>query len=296
MLTGILAGLAAGALWGLVFVAPKVLQGYAAVDVTVGRFVVYGAFSMLMLAMGWRSRPRPTGSQMLAAFGFSVLGFTGYYWMLAQSIVDMGPELPTLVIGTIRIWVMLLGKPTHLHWAGLLPGLLLTAAGLGLMLHAQPESQQAAHPEMLRGLLFALAALVCWTVYAVWNAAWLKRHPEVGARDWTNWLGVSAGLGSIAIGLFVGSEPKVLLAQEGSALAAIVLIAIGVGSGWLGTTCWNLASQRLSASLCGQLIVSETLFGLLYSFLWDGHWPSPLQWLAVVLFTLGILASIHAHR
>ena len=39
---------------------------------------------------------------------------------------------------------------------------------------------------------------------------------------------------------------------------------------------WWQASQRLSASLCGQLIVSETLFALVYSFVWDAAWPLPV--------------------
>ena len=59
---------------------------------------------------------------------------------------------------------------------------------------------------------------------------------------------------------------------------------------------WNVASRRLSASLCGQLIVSETLFALLYSFAWDGRWPTWAQSAACVLFVFGILASIKAHR
>ena len=67
-------------------------------------------------------------------------------------------------------------------------------------------------------------------------------------------------------------------------------------SAWLATILWNVASRRLSASLCGQLIVSETLFALAYSFAWDGRWPTAWQAAAVVLFTLGILASIKAHR
>jgi drug/metabolite transporter (DMT)-like permease len=52
----------------------------------------------------------------------------------------------------------------------------------------------------------------------------------------------------------------------------------------------------LSASLCGQLIVSETLFALLYSYAWELQWPSAMQFTACVLFVLGILASIRAHR
>jgi drug/metabolite transporter (DMT)-like permease len=68
------------------------------------------------------------------------------------------------------------------------------------------------------------------------------------------------------------------------------------GSAWLATILWNVASQRLSASLCGQLVVSETLFALVYSFAWDGRWPQAAEWVAALLFVLGILASIKAHR
>jgi hypothetical protein len=35
---------------------------------------------------------------------------------------------------------------------------------------------------------------------------------------------------------------------------------------------------------------------LLYSFLWDGRWPHASESAAAVLFVLGILASIKAHR
>jgi drug/metabolite transporter (DMT)-like permease len=57
-----------------------------------------------------------------------------------------------------------------------------------------------------------------------------------------------------------------------------------------------MASQRLSASLCGQLIVSETLFALIYSFLWDHAWPSTVQAIAALLFVAGIVFSVRAHR
>ena len=73
-------------------------------------------------------------------------------------------------------------------------------------------------------------------------------------------------------------------------------VVTGLGSAWLATILWNVASQRLSASLCGQLIVSETVFALVYSFVLDGHWPGLAQLAAAVLFTFGILFSIRAHR
>ena len=107
---------------------------------------------------------------------------------------------------------------------------------------------------------------------------------------------VATGLGALGLWLAAGSDINVLLAQPNRAQAALICIATGVGSAWLATILWNIASQRLSASLCGQLIVSETLFALFYSFVWDGQWPTLVQGLACVLFVAGILASIKAYR
>jgi len=61
-LSGVLAGLGAGALWGLVFVAPRMVQGYSSVDLAAGRFVAYGAVSALLVLWAMRARPLPTGS------------------------------------------------------------------------------------------------------------------------------------------------------------------------------------------------------------------------------------------
>lgn len=295
MLTGILAGLAAGALWGLVFVAPRMVDGYSSVDLAAGRFVAYGLVAAAVCA--WTRRPLPTVRQALGAAGLSLLGFTGYYLLLVLAIRDAGTEVPSLIIGTIPIWVMLLGKPGHLRWAALVPGVLLTAAGLALMTfspHGADGAGQGAH--YWRGVLFACASLVSWTAFALLNAAWLKRHPEVSATDWANWLGLATGLGALLLWAAAGSDVATLRSQSDAGLFLLLAIATGFGSAWLATILWNMASQRLSASLCGQLIVSETLFALAYSFAWDGRWPTPAQATAVVLFTLGILASIKAHR
>jgi drug/metabolite transporter (DMT)-like permease len=283
----------------MVFVAPRMTPGLSSVDLTAGRFVSFGLMAVLVMVWGRGSHTWPSASQALSALGMSLLGATGYYLLLAQSISAAGSEVPTLIIGTIPIWVMLLGKPLGLKWSALLPGLLLTAAGLALMMQASLENAETlplGGQDFWWGVLLALAAMVSWTAFALLNAAWLKRHPQVSATEWANWLGMATGIGALLLWLLAGSESKDLLAQENIGLAAMACIATGVGSGWAGSILWNLASRRLSVSLAGQLIVSETLFGLFYAFVWDGGWPTPDQWLAVVLFTLGIVASIRAHR
>ena len=64
---GILAGLAAGALWGLSFVAPRMASGFAAMDVTAGRFITYGLIALGMMAWGLHTRRLPTPRQFVAA-------------------------------------------------------------------------------------------------------------------------------------------------------------------------------------------------------------------------------------
>ena len=299
MLTGILAGLGAGALWGLVFVVPRMTPGLSSVDLTAGRFFSYGAMAALVMAVTWRSHTLPTLRQAITALGMSVLGATAYYLLLSMSIHRAGTEVPTLIIGTIPLWVMLFGKPAGLRWSTLLPGVALTAAGLLLMVIATRSelgAVQASGGTFWWGVALASASMVSWTVFAILNAAWLKRHPEIRASEWANWVGIATGVGALLLWLVAGSAPNEVLALDDGVLIAIVCIATGVGSGWAASILWNMASQRLSASLCGQLIVSETLFALFYSFVWDGAWPGGLQLLAAVLFTLGILASIRAHR
>ena len=45
----------------------------------------------------------------------------------------------------------------------------------------------------------------------------------------------------------------------------LVCAFTGIGSAWVAAVLWNVASRRLSPSLAGQLIVSETVFGLAYA-------------------------------
>jgi drug/metabolite transporter (DMT)-like permease len=241
VLTGILAGLAAGALWGMVFVAPRMVAGFSAVDFTAGRFVAYGALSLLLVLL-LRKSAWPTPRQALAALGMSVLGFTGYYLLLAKGIQDAGTEVPSLIIGTIPIWMMLLGKPVGLRWAGLLPGLLLTMAGLGTMvaatsgLHSAPAQasevigQAGAGQHFWRGIAYSVLAMILWTAFGLLNAAWLKKHPEVSATTWANWLGVATGVGALIMWFSLGFTEKPYDVTVKWSLFATLCIVTGIGA------------------------------------------------------------------
>jgi drug/metabolite transporter (DMT)-like permease len=61
---------------------------------------------------------------------------------------------------------------------------------------------------------------------------------------------------------------------------------------WLGTLCWNAASQRLPTALAGQLIVFETLSALAYAFVLRGQWPEPLTLIGIGLLVVGVIAGV----
>lgn len=297
---GILAGLGAGAFWGMAFIAPLMAPNFSSVDITVGRYVACALVSLLL--MGWSglrgTRIWPTWRQAGAALWLSVLGYTGYYLLLALAIETTGVTLPVLVIGTIPLWMMLLGKPADLRWRRLLPGLMLTVMGIGLMMHATSEGLGAVSGGALMwlGIFYAGLAAASWVGFGLLNKRWLTQHPEVNSTLWANWLGLAAGLGALPIWWWAGSPLQSMVERPGLGMYLAVCAITGIGSAWVASVLWNMASRRLSASLAGQLIVSETVFGLLYGFLWNAHWPAALQWLACALFVAGVLASIKAHR
>ena len=300
---GVLAGLGAGAFWGSTFIAPLVVPEFGSVDLTVGRYLACGLLSLvLLLWAALRGQRRwPSAQQAWSALLLSVLGYTGYYLLLVLAIQAAGAALPVLIIGTIPLWIMLLGKPQGLRWRALLPGLLLTGAGIALMLQASAHGAEGAAvrgsgSRLWLGFLLALLAAASWTAFGLLNARWLARHPEVNSTLWANWLGVAAGLGALGIAAVAGSSPAQLVAMPRFPLFVLVCLVTGIGAAWVASVLWNMASRRLSPSLAGQLIVSETVFGLLYAFVWSGQWPLPAQWAAGALFVLGILASIRAHR
>ncbi len=294
---GIAAGLGAGAFWGTTFIAPLLVPAYGHTDLTVGRYLASALFALgflLFTALRGRLR-RPTWRQALDALWLSALGYTGYYLLLVWAIDAAGAALPALIIGTIPLWLMLLGKPHHLRWATLVPGLLLTAAGLGLMVLQAGGGTGGGGARLWVGIGWAALAMASWTAFGLLNARWMRQHPDVDSTLWANWLGVAAGLGSLVLWVLDGSPVDELVSRPDFGLFLLVCAITGIGAAWVASVLWNVASRRLSTSLAGQLIVSETVFALVYAFAWGGQWPAWQQLLACGLFIAGILASIRAH-
>jgi drug/metabolite transporter (DMT)-like permease len=312
LLTGTLFALAAGLLWGLVFVVPTLLPDYPAVLLSCARYL---AFGLIALPLAWFDRTRIaelTRDDWREAFKLSAVGNLLYYLFLAGAIQRAGGPLPTMIIGTLPVVIAVASnlrrspqirqREGRLPWLRLLPSLLLIAAGIGCVnqveiaaLRADPQADVVRYAI---GALLAVAAVACWTWYPIRNADWLRAHPDRSPRAWATAQGLAtlplAALGfalfwawntasGAAFGMPFGPTPALFIG---------LMLAVGLLASWLGTLCWNEASQRLPTSLAGQLIVFETLAALAYVFMLRGQAPGPVTLAGIALLVAGVMWAL----
>jgi drug/metabolite transporter (DMT)-like permease len=308
MLTGTLFALAAGLMWGLVFIVPLLLPEYPAALLSFGRYL---AFGLIALPLAWLDRARLatlTRADWIEALKLAAIGNIVYYLFLAAAIQRAGGPLPTMIIGTLPVVIAISSnlrdhrRDGKLPWARLLPSLLLIGAGIALVnqveighLRADASADIAGYA---LGALLAVGAVACWTWYPLRNADWLRAHADRPPGTWATAQGIAtlplalAGYAlwwawSAASG---GGFPMPLGPRPVEYLG--LMFAVGLLASWLGTLCWNEASQRLPTTLVGQLIVFETLAALAYAFMLRGQVPGTATLGGIALLVAGVLWAL----
>ena len=309
---GVFFGVLAGAMWGLVFLSPKITHQFSPLTQMVVRYVCYGLFAIVFSIRTIVPLVRQlTADDWRKLIVLSLQGNIIYYMLLATGVKYAGIAPTTLIIGVLPLTITLMGRHEHdsLPMRKLLLPCLLIVAGIGsigidVFLHGN-ETLNSTPFERALALICAAGALACWTFYAYRNAQYLRAHPQVTASDWSNLTGVVTALLALVmviVGYLVALySPEHLLALNmDTSLDWLQFILIGgfviaFCASFLGNIMWNKASQLLPISLSAQLIVSESLFSLLYGFLYDARWPRGLEWTAMALSLTGVLWAIQLH-
>ncbi|WP_295642424.1 DMT family transporter [uncultured Methylibium sp.] len=308
MLTGTLFALAAGLMWGLVFVAPTMLADYPPALLSFARYL---AFGLIALPLAWLDRARLaqfTRGDWREALKLSLIGNLLYYLCLAAAIQRAGGPLPTMIIGTLPVVIAITSnfrdaaRDGRLPWGRLAPSLGLIAAGIACVnqaelaaLRADPQADLARYAS---GALLAVAAVACWTWYPIRNADWLRAHADRSPRTWATAQGVAtlplAAVGYAGFWIWNSASGQAFDMPLGPSPERFValMLAVGLFASWLGTLCWNEASQRLPTSLVGQLIVFETLSALAYAYALRGEWPGSTTLGGVALLVAGVLWAL----
>lgn len=297
---GIAYGVAAGAVWGLVYLAPALVPDFGPLLLAGIRPLCFGLISLALWAPRWRRLvPALTGRHWLALAWLALTGNTLYYALLSAAVQMGGVAMTSLVIGFLPVVVTIVGSRDRgaVPLSRLWPSLAACAGGalcIGAQALDQPAAQTGSAP--LAGLACAVGALVSWAVYAVGNARWLGRLGPVSVGDWNLSMGLVTGaqglvLLPVALGLDHGGHSTADWLRLGGIALGVTLVA-----SFAGNELWNRMCRLLPLTLVGQMILFETVFALLYGLLWEHRLPTPLETLAMALVGLGVLFCVAVHR
>ncbi|MHA7680640.1 DMT family transporter [Cupriavidus sp. PET2-C1] len=313
---GVLCGLLAGAFWGMVFIAPKLLPVFSPWELAIGRYLAYGLVAFIAaLPLMKRIARKLTRADCLALLRQAFTGNLLYYVLLAFGVQLAGVGPTSLIIGILPISVTIMGRRDHgaVPLSRLIWPLLVVAAGIACinidLFAGGGHAHGAAAGEVVRtvwqrlaGVMCAAGALVCWTLYAVDNARYLQRNPQYSGNEWSALYGISTGVVSVVLALLAllgwlvaGDSLDAASGGRDWQWFWMVNAAVALGASLIGNNLWNISSRRLPLTLSGQMIVFETLFALAYGFVFDHRLPRPLEIAAIALLMIGVAWSVRLH-
>jgi drug/metabolite transporter (DMT)-like permease len=322
MRRGVIYGMMAGALWGMVFLVPRLLADFSPLLLSAGRYMMYGAVSIVAALPSARSLlSRLTAADIAALVKLALAGNLLYYLLLTGAVHMVGIAPSSLIVGVLPVTVTLLGRRDHgaVPLARLVWPLAMVLAGIACInidvfsTSAGPAAGAAVGTSAdaiagspiltkLAGIACAAGALVSWTWFAVENARYLQRNDHFSGSEWSVLWGIVTGLLGAALWVVVAALPSGFVSAPHGPLADtrwhmfwMLNLGLAIGASWLGNGLWNAASKRLPLTLSGQLIVFETLFALLYAFIYDHRLPRLLEAAAIALLLAGVSWSVRQH-
>lgn len=310
MQRGVAYGVMAGALWGMVFLVPRLLADFSPLLMSAGRYTMYGIVSLIAALPVARSLLRRLTREDLGALvRLALVGNLLYYVLVTFAVHLVGIAPASLIIGVLPVTVTLVGRDDHgavplsrLVWplAMVVAGIVCINVDVFTTAH---QSDSGGVLAKLAGVVCAVGALICWTWFAVANARYLRRLAHFDGNEWSVLWGVVTGALGVVLWLVLGLGVALLPAGTVQPEVAagrwqvfwLMNLALAIGASWVGNGLWNAASKHLPLTLSGQLIVFETLFALLYAFIFDHRWPRPLEAAAIVLLVAGVSWSVRQH-
>lgn len=293
-------------MWGLVFIFPVLLPDYPAILLVCGRYLAFGLVAVPLAFIDRYALRRLSANDWLYALKLAAIGNFAYYLFLASAIQRIGSPLPAIIMGSLPVVLAIVSnivnvkRDGHFPWGRLFLPLLCILAGIGSV---NIDEMKGIDPDggvldYAMGIILGLCALAAWTWYPLRNADWLRRNTEHSPRAWATAQGLMtlplAAIGSLALWGWtdISGENLSLPFGPDPLLFIALMLALGLLSSWIGTMCWNEASQRLPTTVTGQLIVFETIFALIYAYSWRGAFPELPTFLGIVFLLAGVILGV----
>ena len=295
---GVACGIAAGALWGAVFLAPELTPGFSALQLSAGRYLAYGVIALALAAPRWRRiTDRLERRDWIALAWLGLAGNIVYYIFVAHAVRLAGAAPTSFIVGLLPVVITIIGSREQgaVRLSALTPSLVLAVIGVALIAAPALHRQTGADwRSQALGLACAFGALASWALFAVGNARAMARLPHLSSNDWSLLFGIVSGAEALLLALPAFAWAPV---QHGDwTRFAAISIGIAIASSVIGNAFWNGASRRLPMTLTGQMVIFETLFALVYSFLWDRRLPHPTEVLAIAALIAAVTWCARLHH
>ncbi|MER5968969.1 DMT family transporter [Streptomyces sp. NPDC002055] len=276
---GLPAALAATALWGFTFLGPAAVAPVNIYCLVVGRYAVFGALSVVVLAIH-RDKLRQLGMpNVLRAMHLGVVGYIGFYLLLSMSAEVAGGVLASTLTGLIPAMVALVSNSLEkaLEWRRLVLSIVVMSGGLLLVNGGAGALASGDGHDTLVGTALGFAACVAWSYFVVVNGLLLRRaRTPVDNTVWTACIGLGACCASVFLIPLArsagGPSPFADTGTFWTFLAWCTVLAV-LGS-WCATWFWNIATRHLPTTLMGPVIGMEAVFGALFNLMWEGRLPT----------------------
>ncbi len=277
------------------------MSSFSSIEIVICRYLFFGGLSTCLLLHkrlnGFCQYPL---SVWLKAVFLSFL--SGYYLWVVLAIRYTSPEVCALVLGISPITIAFYGnwKEDEGNFKLLILPSLLILIGL-IMINAPHITVTNSLSEYALGLFFCLIALSSWTFYVVLNSRFLKDNPQIRSDDWATIQGVATlfwvAVCVLASGMFLWDNidmQKYVTWNHELMTFLIGCATLGLLCSWVGATLWNKASVYLSVSLAGQLMIFETIFGVIFVYILNQQLPSVMESTGNVLLLGAVIYGIRA--
>lgn len=300
MFKGVIYALSACLIWGLIFIVPGTMAEFSPLEISLGRYCIYGAFSWLVILKWWR-KTKYSLSTWTKAMGYSLIITCGYYTCLVLALRYATPAITALIIGASPIMIAFYGnwRQKEVSFKSLIiPSSLIL---IGLCFINIPQLQNEGSPvKLLWGVCCAFLSMAAWSWFVVANARFLKNNPNVDSGHWNDMIGATSLfnvflLGTMASFLFDNPFQFDLLQTWDGVLVRYILgcSILGVMCSWVASALWNKASFLLPITLTGQLSIFETVFGILFFYLIEWKFPLTLECVGIALFLVATVIGIN---
>jgi drug/metabolite transporter (DMT)-like permease len=291
---GIIAGIATGVFWGIPFLVPQMLPGFSSLEIAFGRFFFFGLISLLFIKPVLQIVRSLSLRDRFLLLLLSASGFWFYSILLFWGVQHTDGVLASLVIGLLPITIPLFTPGRTSGGWRFYAGLLLLLAGLvNLFVYPIVNADKVMKLPSVAGVVALFCCLALWTTFAILNSRFLQRNPQIPRKDFASVIGV-VSLICIAPIFFLKVDLHQLVARDHAELYLISAVALGVGSSWIANWLWNICSFHCRPEVAGPLIVSETIFGLIYSFGFEHRFPHSFEMGSIVLFLVGVALVVTA--